>query len=139
MLEAAGIVSGLAFFKGGLCSMQKKVTNPEQRWRPLSLMPAFKFAVGRAAEGARVQAKSMRVAIKHPGLVNRFDLVRMRLVYEETALNAAMCREQVKRWRGECVTREQMMALDRLEGIVDQWSDDTDEVLEAIKALLHEH
>jgi hypothetical protein len=102
-------------------------------------MPAFRFAVSRAAESASVQAKNMRLAIGQPGLINRFELTRMRLVYEETELSVEMCREQVQRWRGECATAEQLASLERLERIVKQWSDDTNAVIAAVKTLLHEY
>jgi hypothetical protein len=138
MLDTAGMAIALAAPNGGFRRMQNDMTTREQRWRPFSLMPAFKFAVGRAAEGASVQAKNMRLAIHQPGLVNRFDLVRMRIVYEEAVLNATMCREQVKRWRVECTTLEQHRALDRLAVTVNQWSDDSEAVIAAIKTLLHE-
>jgi hypothetical protein len=59
-------------------------------------------------------------------------------VYEEAVLNATMCREQVKRWRVECTTLEQHRALDRLAVTVNQWSDDSEAVIAAIKTLLHE-
>jgi hypothetical protein len=110
----------------------------EQRWRPIALMPAFKFAIGRAAETSRVQAENMRLALRQPGLIDRFELARMRLIYEETAINIEMCREQLQRWRGECVLPEQAAGLDRLEDLVDRWADDTHAVINAVKALLHE-
>jgi hypothetical protein len=101
-------------------------------------MPAFRFAIGRAAESASVQAKNMRRAIAQPGLIDRFELTRMRLVYEETELSVQMCCEQVLRWRDECSTPEQVAELDRLELIVAQWLDDTGTVIAAIKTLLQE-
>ncbi|HTV85427.1 MAG TPA: hypothetical protein VME63_08475 [Dyella sp.] len=101
-------------------------------------MPAFKFAIGSAAEAAHTQAENMRAAIDRPDLVDRVELARMRLVYEDTALHVDMCREQLKRWCGECTTREQSVALDRLAGMVKQWSDDTQQVLDAVNWLLRE-
>lgn len=101
-------------------------------------MPAFKFAIGSAAEAAHTQAENMRVAVDRPDLVDRVELARMRLVYEDTALQVEMCREQLKRWCGECTTREQGIALDKLSGIVKQWSDDTELVLAAVKWLLRD-
>jgi hypothetical protein len=109
-----------------------------QRWRPIALMPAFKFAIGSAAEAAHTQAENMRAAVDHPDLVDRVELARMRLVYEDTAQQVAMCREQLKRWCGECATREQGIALDKLSAMVKQWSDDTQLVLAAVDWLLRE-
>jgi hypothetical protein len=114
------------------------MTKPPQRWRPIALMPAFKFAIGSAAEAAHTQAENMRVAVDRPDLVDRVELARMRLVYEDTALQVEMCREQLKRWCGECTTREQGIALDKLSAIVKQWSDDTELVLAAVKWLLRD-
>lgn len=115
------------------------MTKPEQRWRPITLMPAFKYAVSSAAETASEQAENMRLAIERPDLINRVELARMRLVYEDTALYVDMCREQVCRWRGECATPEQTAALDQLDGLVKQWADDTKTVIDAVSSLLHEH
>jgi hypothetical protein len=114
------------------------MTEPEQRWRPIALMPAFKFAIGSAAESSRVQAENMRLALQQPGAVNRFELSRLRLIYAETARNVDMCREQLQRWRGECTVPEQRVALDQLDALVEQWSGDTNVVVDAIKVLLQE-
>ncbi|WP_158543227.1 hypothetical protein [Dyella psychrodurans] len=80
----------------------------------------------------------MRLAIDQPDLIDRMELTRMRLVYEDTAQQVDMCREQLKRWCGECTTPEQVKALERLAGIVKQWADDTRLVRDAIDTLLHE-
>ncbi|WP_284343699.1 hypothetical protein [Dyella mobilis] len=117
--------------------MSERMTNPEQRWRPISLLPAFRFAVGRAAKTAAEQAGNMRLAIAQPDAVDRFELARMQLVYQDTALNVAMCREQLQRWREEDVASDQQVALDLLDEIVQQWADDTQTVLDAIKTLMH--
>jgi hypothetical protein len=118
--------------------VQSDMTKPEQRWRPIALMPAFKFAIGSAAETSRVQAENMRLAIQQPGVVNRFELIRLRLIYDETASNVDMCREQLRRWRGECAGPEQAMALDQLDALVEQWAEDTRVVIHAVKVLLQE-
>lgn len=114
------------------------MSKQEQRWRPVALMPAFKFAIGSAAEASRVQLENMRLAISEPGLIHRFELTRMRLTYEETALNAAMCREQVRRWRNEDLTAQQAEALDQLEEAIEQWERDTTAVIDAVRMLLHD-
>lgn len=111
---------------------------PEQRWRPMALMPAFKFAVGSAAQTSRAQAENMRLAMSQPDAIDRFELTRTRLIYEETLLNVAMCREQVQRWRSEQPTTEQLAALDPLEKLIEQWDSDTRAVIAALKTLLHE-
>jgi hypothetical protein len=110
----------------------------EQRWRPMALMPAFKFAISSAAETSRVQAEHMRLAISQPDSIHRFELTRMRLTYEDTAMNIKMCREQVRRWRSEHPTPEQMAALDQLAEVIEQWGRDTKLVIDAVKTLLHE-
>jgi hypothetical protein len=112
------------------------MTKPEQRWRPISYMPAFKFAVSRAATSAHEQAAQMRMAMQQPGSIDRIELARMRLVYEDTALYAQMCSEQVQRWRKECTTPDQAELLDRLDDVVRQWSEDTSAVLYAVRKLL---
>jgi hypothetical protein len=113
------------------------MTKPEQRWRPIALMPAFKYAVGTAADAARVQAENMRLAIDQHNVIDRVELARMRVVYEDTQLYIQMCEEQLSRWRDESTTSEQIAALDRLDAIVEQWADDTETVLDAVTALLH--
>lgn len=114
------------------------MSKQEQRWRPMSLLPAFKFAIGSAAETSRVQAENMRLAISQSSSINRFELTRMRLTFEDTILNVEMCREQVQRWRGEHPTSEQMAALDQLENTIEQWDHDTKIVISAVMTLLHE-
>jgi hypothetical protein len=114
------------------------MTKPEQRWRPITYMPAFKFAVSSAAETAREQAEHMRLAVRQPGMINRIELARMRLVYEDTALYAQMCVEQLRRWRTECTTPEQTGMLDQLDDRVRQWSNDTKAIIDAVKQLLNE-
>ena len=115
------------------------MTKPEQRWRPIGIMPAFKFAISNAAESSRAQAQNMRVALKQPGLINRIELARLRLVYQDTAVYADMCREQLSRWRDECTTQDQAVALDRLDEIVDQWIGDTRMVIDAVNMLLRKN
>lgn len=112
------------------------MTEPEQRWRPIRLMPAFKFAISRAAETSCVQAENMRLALDRPELINHIELARLRLVYQDTARYAQMCREQLSRWRGECVSPEQHALLDQLEQLVEQWIADTRAILDAADALL---
>jgi hypothetical protein len=114
------------------------MTKLEQRWRPIALMPAFKFAISRAAETSHVQAENMRLAMEQPGSVNRFELARLRLIYDETARNVDMCREQLRRWRSECAAPEQVAALDQLDAVVEQWASDTRVVIRAVKTLLQE-
>jgi hypothetical protein len=114
------------------------MTKPEQRWRPIALMPAFKYAVSTAAETARIQAENMRLAINQHDLISRVELARMRVVYEDTQLYVQMCEEQLSRWRNESTTTEQIAALDRLDVMVEQWADDTEAVLDAVTALLHQ-
>jgi hypothetical protein len=114
------------------------MTKPEQRWRPIELMPAFKYAVSSAAETARAQAENMRLAINQHDLISRVELARMRIVYEDTALYIDMCGEQVRRWRDESAASEQVTTLDQLDAIVRQWADDTQIVLDAVNALLHQ-
>jgi hypothetical protein len=114
------------------------MTKPEQRWRPIALMPAFKYAVSTAAETARVQAENMRLAIDQHDLIDRVELARMRVVYEDTQLYIQMCEEQLSRWRSESMTSEEVAALDRLDAIVEQWVDDTESVLDAVNAMLHQ-
>lgn len=80
----------------------------------------------------------MRLAISRRTPIHRFELTRMRLVYEEVELSVQMCCEQLLRWRDECSTAEQEAELDRLEVIVAQWLDDTGTVIAAIKMLLEE-
>jgi hypothetical protein len=118
--------------------VQSDMTKLEQRWRPIALMPAFKFAISRAAETSHAQAENMRLAIASPGSVNRFELARLRLIYEETARNVDMCREQLRRWRGESTVPEQLAALDHLDAVVEQWADDTHVVIRALKVLSQE-
>jgi hypothetical protein len=113
------------------------MTKPEQRWRPIALMPAFKFAITSAAETSRAQAENMHLAMNRPGVINRFELTRMLLVYEETAQNVEMCREQLRRWRGDCRTPEQGTALDQLDAMVAQWAADTEKVIDAVSQFLH--
>lgn len=108
------------------------MTKPVQRWRPIEMMPAFKYAVRSAAEAAHIQAENMRLAIHQRGLIHRVELARMRVVYEDNALYTWMCREQLQRWRSECVTTEQLAALDPLDAIVIEWANDTEAVLEAV-------
>jgi hypothetical protein len=115
------------------------MTKPEQRWRPIGIMPAFKFAISNAAESSRAQAQNMRVALKQPGLINRIELARLRLVYQDTAVYADMCREQLSRWRDECTTQDQAVALDRMDEIVDQWIGDTRMVIDAVNMLLRKN
>jgi hypothetical protein len=114
------------------------MTKLEQRWRPMALMPAFKFAIGRAAETSHAQAENMRLAMEQPESVNRFELARLRLIYDETARNVDMCREQLRRWRGECADPDKLAALDQLDAVVEQWASDTNVVIGAIKVLLQE-
>jgi len=114
------------------------MTKPEQRWRPIEMMPAFKYAVRNAAETTHVQAENMRLAINQYRLINRVELARMRVVYEDTALYTEMCWEQLQRWRSECATTEQSAALDELDAIVIEWANDTEGVLEAVDALLRQ-
>ncbi|GGA01270.1 hypothetical protein [Dyella caseinilytica] len=114
------------------------MTKPEQRWRPITYMPAFKFAVSSAAETAHEQAEHMRLAIHQPGLINRVELARMRLVYQDTALYADMCCEQLRRWRVECTTSEEAKLLDQLDVLTQQWVEDTNAVIDAVKTLLDE-
>ena len=114
------------------------MTKPEQRWRPITYLPAFKFAVGSAAETAHEQAENMRLAVHRSGVINRIELARMRLVYEDTARYAEMCGEQLRRWRAECTTSEQAKLLDQLEVLVVQWAADTRVVIDAVKTLLDE-
>jgi hypothetical protein len=112
------------------------MTKPEQRWRAITYMPAFKYAVSSAAKSAREQAEHMRIAIHQPGLIDRIELARMRLVYEDSSLYAQMCGEQLQRWRPECKTPEQMRLLDQLDDLVKQWFDDTKAVMDAVQRLL---
>jgi hypothetical protein len=114
------------------------MTKPEQRWRPIELMPAFKYAVSSAAETTHVQAENMRLAINQHDLIGRVELARMRIVYEDTALYIEMCGEQVRRWRDESATSEQVATLEQLDAVVKQWADDTQAVLDAVNALLHQ-
>jgi hypothetical protein len=114
------------------------MTKPEQRWRPIALMPAFKYAVSSAAESARVQADNMRLAIHQHDPISRVELARMRVVYEDTQLYIQMCEEQVSRWRSESTTSAQTATLDRLDALVEQWAEDTEVVLDAVTALLHQ-
>lgn len=113
------------------------MTKPEQRWRPIALMPAFKFAIGSAAEASRVQAENMRAAMEQTAAINRFELTRMLLVYEETAQNVELCREQLRRWRSESMTAEQAAGLDQLDLLVEQWASDTEAVIDAVGTFLH--
>jgi hypothetical protein len=108
----------------------------EQRWRPIELMPAFKYAVSSAAKEAHDQAHNMRLAIDERDLIDRVELARMRIVYQDTALYIDMCREQLHRWRNESTTPPQVASLDRLDAIVQQWSEDVAVVLDAVNALL---
>jgi hypothetical protein len=113
------------------------MTKPQQRWRPIALMPAFKFAISSAAETSRAQAENMRTAMKQAGQINRFELTRMLLVYEETARNVEMCREQLQRWRREPMTLDQAALLDQLDAMVEQWATDTEVVIDAVGSFLH--
>jgi hypothetical protein len=132
------MVAGLSTHRAaGLYSVQNTMTKPEQRWRPIALMPAFKFAISSAAETSRTQAENMRAAMNRPGVINRFELTRMLLVYEETAVNVEMCREQLRRWRSECLTPEQATSLDQLHAMVEQWATDTEAVIDAVSTFLH--
>jgi hypothetical protein len=116
----------------------ERMTKPDQRWRPINLLPAFKYAVSSAAQSAREQARNMREAVSQPGLINRIELARMQLVYQDTALYVEMCGEQLRRWRGECTTSDQAAQIDLLDEVVRQWADDTQTVIDAIKALMHD-
>jgi Tfp pilus assembly protein FimT len=114
------------------------MTKPVQRWRPIELMPAFKYAVGSAAEATREQAENMRLAIRQHDLISRVELARMHVVYEDTALYVQMCREQLRQWHDESTTPEQATMLERLDAIVKQWDDDTRTIVDAVNALLHQ-
>jgi hypothetical protein len=114
------------------------MTKPEQRWRSITYMPAFKFAVGSAAKSAKEQAQHMRMAIHQHGLIDRIELARMRLVYEDSARYAQMCGEQLQRWRPECTTPAQTQLLDQLDDLIKQWLDDTKAVIDAVQRLLNE-
>jgi hypothetical protein len=113
------------------------MTNPEQRWRPIALMPAFKYAVSSAAETAHAQAENMRRALGQQDVINRIELARMRVVYEDTALYVRMCQEQLQRWREESSSADQKAMLDRLDVIVDKWAHDIKAILDAVNVLLH--
>jgi hypothetical protein len=138
-LRATGMVFGsVACWAFWPCNVQNDMTKPGQRWRPISLMPAFKYAIGSAAETARTQAENMCVAMERPDLVDRVELARMRMVYEDTASQVQMCRKQLQRWCGECATPEQVAALGKLADLVKRWDDDTKLVLDAVNSLLRE-
>lgn len=120
-----------------LPDVHNDMTKPEQRWRPITLMPAFKYAISGAAEASRVQAENMRAAMEQAAAINRFELTRMLLVFEETAQHVEMCREQLRRWRSEHMTPEQTAALDQLDAMVAQWASDTETVIDAVSTFLH--
>ena len=112
------------------------MTNEALRWRPISLLPTFAEEICHVAESAHDQAGHLRRAYHGPDLIDEDELARMQRVYEKSENLMTLSREQVRRWRSEQPTADEVIMLDHLEVVIARWTLDTKDIIRAVKAMM---
>lgn len=107
------------------------------RFFPISYLSVMDDAITGSAESVQKQARNMERLRDNFGLIGHAELMRMQRVYGENTEYVELYREQLRRWRSEATTTDQIATIDRLDGVVDQWSQDVLDVLRSVNALLN--
>ena len=114
------------------------MTNEALRWRPISFLPTFAEEIYHLAKNAHDQAGHLRFAYCRSDLIDDAELTRMQRVYKESENLMKLSREQVRRWRSERPTPDEVAMLDHLEVVIARWKLDTKDIVRAVKTMMED-
>lgn len=110
-------------------------TTPLQ-WHPISSILPFAEAVILASASTRTQVGHLDLARHQPGLIDQGELVRMRCIYEESTRLIRHSGEQLRYWRRQHPTSSDLLMLDHLDTLVEQWRQNTQHIIDTITAMV---